>query len=66
MKTVEECPCARNNEDHPHEGWMTKHKCLIKKVMQGVCDEETTKGCLLFKHMQEDVELKDFIQEWIG
>jgi len=66
MKTVDDCPCARKNEHYPYEGFMTKHKCILKKNMQGVCDEETTNGCLLFRHMQKDEELKNFITGWIG
>ena len=62
---MSECPCAKPNEHYPYEGFMTKHKCILKPNMKGVCDEETAKGCLLFKHMQQDKELKEFITNWI-
>ena len=65
MKTVEECPCAKINEDYPYEGFMTKHKCILKIKMSGACDQETIKGCRLFECMQDDSELRDFIRNWM-
>jgi hypothetical protein len=62
MKTVDDCPCAELNEHYPYEGNMTRHKCLLKKSMRYVCDQETTKGCCLFEHMQMSEDLKEFIQ----
>ena len=65
MKTVEDCPCARINPDYPYEGMMTRHNCILKKKMRGICDQETSKGCKLFEHMQKDKILKEFINSWI-
>ena len=54
METVDDCPCARLNPDYPYEGFMTKHMCVLKQKMKGVCEQETSKGCFLFYHMKVD------------
>ena len=65
MENIDECPYAVHNPDYPYEGFMTKHKCLIKKVNPGICDQETEKGCRLFKYIQEDEELKELLAGWM-
>ena len=66
MENVSDCPCSAINEHHPYEGFMTRHKCMLKKKMTGVCDKETIEGCRLFDRMQLDEELRKFIKGWVG
>lgn len=61
---MKKCPFAQTNEHYPYEGMVTKHRCLIKPTLELVCDAETEDGCVLLNKMEEDQELREFLQGW--